>query len=124
MSANSDFRRELNTAYKVKVEGTLENTVKKTALAVDAAVVFATPVDTGRARSNWIPSLNTPDTRTVEPGQKPDAEAAISAYKLADTIYISNSLPYIQRLNEGHSKQAPAGFVDIAVRTGVATVNR
>jgi hypothetical protein len=31
-------------------------------------------------------------------------------------------LPYIGALNDGHSKQAPADFVRIAVMDGLATV--
>lgn len=34
------------------------------------------------------------------------------------TIYISNVLPYAQRLNEGHSKQEPAFFVERAALLG------
>lgn len=34
------------------------------------------------------------------------------------SIYISNSLPYISALNHGHSGQAPAGFVELAVQAG------
>lgn len=121
---SAEFRRQLETAYKVKVEGTLEKDVRRTALAVDRELVLNTPVDTGRARSNWIPSLNVPEVRLVEPGQKPDVAAATASYKLSDIIFISNSLPYIKRLNDGHSKQAPAGFVEASVQAGAAQVNR
>lgn len=37
-------------------------------------------------------------------------------------IYLSNSLPYIGALNDGHSKQAPADFVRLAVMDGLTTV--
>lgn len=120
----SDFRRQLDNAYKVKVEGALEKTVRKVALAVDAQLVLTTPVDTGRARSNWISSLNTPDVRIVEPGTVPNIPGVAEKYTLSDTILITNSLPYIKPLNEGHSKQAPAGFVELAVQAGVDAVNR
>ena len=36
--------------------------------------------------------------------------------KLDDTVYISNNLPYIQRLNDGYSQQAPENFVESAVQ--------
>lgn len=52
-----------------------------------------TPIDTGRARRGW-------QSRNKE---------------------ISNSVPYIRRLENGYSKQAPRGFVNQAVN---ATVNK
>lgn len=111
----TDIDRQLNAAYQKKVVEKLEKTVRAVALFVDAELVTTTPVDTGRARSNWLPTLNTPAAGQVEPGGKPDMGRAIAAYTLADTILITNNLPYIRRLNEGYSKQAPAGFVDIAL---------
>jgi hypothetical protein len=51
-----------------------------------------TPVDEGTARNSW--QLDT--TVPLEP-----------------EVYSTN--PYIGRLNDGHSKQSPAGFVDAIV---------
>lgn len=55
-----------------------------------------TPVDTGRAKSQWKRyrdvNIGRGETQTV----------------------IANQVPYIQRLNEGSSKQAPNGIVDPA----------
>lgn len=51
-----------------------------------------TPVDTGKARQGW--QLDT----SVRLDPK-----------------ITNDVPYIARLNDGHSKQAPAGFIDAIV---------
>lgn len=116
------FKTDLDNAYKNKVIGTIEKKVRAVALIVDSELAITTPIDTGRARANWLPSLNTPDTRKVEPGQKADINAAINAYKIADTILISNNLPYIRRLNDGYSKQAPAGFVDAAIAKGARAV--
>ena len=55
-----------------------------------------TPVDTGRARSQWR------RYKDVNIGRGETQEV------------ISNSVPYIQRLDEGYSKQAPAGIVNPA----------
>jgi len=92
---------------------------QRVALDIDQRLVLATPVDTGRARSNWLASLGTP--RTDEVGTR-DAQSAISEAagvidQAADfpVIYLSNNLPYIQRLNDGSSKQAPAAFVQTAI---------
>lgn len=114
----TSFQAQLDSAYKKKVLGTLDKAVRAVALTVDAELVRTTPVDTGRARSNWLPSLNVPDTRIVEPGKKPELSTALSTFKLSDTILLTNNLPYIRRLNDGSSKQAPAGFVDSALAKG------
>lgn len=111
------------------------NKVKKlTALAVDQALVLGTPVDTGTARSNWIVSLDVPNENTrdayvplIDGDQSETANAkeaiaqgkgAISQAKPEQAIYLTNNLGYIVALNEGHSAQAPAGFVEEAVDAG------
>lgn len=88
-----------------------------------------TPVDTGWARSNWLVRLKEPPTSPV--GTRPkekglpgvdegaaDASIAefVSGYVInAGDVYISNLVPYIARLNDGSSKQAPQGFVERAI---------
>lgn len=117
------LKDQLDAAYKRKVEENLEKTVRATALAVMTNIVSNTPVDTGRARNNWNADINTVDasiTEEVNPNTTGTEKitAALVSYKLSDTINISNNLPYIRRLNEGHSKQAPANFVEKAVMVG------
>jgi len=109
-----------------------DRTVRKVALAVDATVVLATPVDTGRARANWQVELGGPASGEVgRAGERfssttPIAQgaAAIALYKGGPnaSIHITNNLPYIGRLNDGHSAQAPAGFVEQAVLRGADAV--
>lgn len=122
MSDFNRFSRQLDQAFQDKVLGTLSQTVRKVALTVDRELVLKTPVDTGRARSNWIPSLEAPSVRLVGPGQKPDIDGDLAQYTVDKTIFITNNLPYIRRLNEGHSDQAPAGFVDDAIQKGKNSV--
>lgn len=129
-------RRIRNVA--VKVEAGVERTIRKCALAIDQAIVMATPVDTGRARANWIVSISSPTGR-INPAS-PEGEAgssgaanaqaalnqaaeAIGKYKLSDgSIFIQNNLPYIKRLNEGWSAQAPEGLVERGVQAGVNAI--
>ncbi len=127
---------------KMKVTGKLveENggkLLRKVAVAVDAAVVLATPVDTGRARSNWQVEIGSAPEGVLppfHPGAEgstsgPNAQAALAAARRViegavpgDTIHITNNLDYIGRLNDGWSAQAPAGFVEEAVQHGVQQV--
>lgn len=119
-----------------RVEENADALVRKVAVAVDTAVVLATPVDTGRARANWQveigDALNDQEGPPYVPGEggssgSANAMAAIEAgknvikqYKGGSEIHIYNNLSYIQKLNDGHSAQAPAGFVEAAVLAGVA----
>ena len=116
--------------------------VRKAALACDQALVLATPVDTGRARSNWIVSLGTDTNSVIEPydpltpgtdpgklGESGNAQAAlaqgqaeIAQRKPGQAIHITNNVDYIGRLNEGSSAQAPVMFVQAAIRSGVEAV--
>lgn len=120
-----------------KVQHNSDALVRKVAIAIDSAVVLATPVDTGRARSNWQVEINAPAAGAIDahyPGkegstQGQNAQKAldlgrekIDEYKTGSTIHITNNLPYIGRLNDGYSAQAPVGFVESAVLVGVATI--
>lgn len=93
---------------------------------------YGTPVDTGWARANWVPRVGSPPQGTV--GTREQAEngvvnagaAEIELARIATTysfrrgrIYITNNVPYIVRLNEGSSRQAPRGFVQNAIAKAV-----
>lgn len=97
--------------------------VRRAAIAADQAVVLATPVDTGRARANWTVSFGRPQfrqTKQVDPGGGITIGAAINkigGYTIgAGGIYITNSLPYIARLEDGYSRQAPGGMTKFAIQ--------
>lgn len=115
----TSFRQQLNNAYDRKVVKRLEKQVRAVALIIDAQLVDRTPIDTGRAQSNWLPSLNIPEVRIVEPGQKVSITPVLRSFNIEDTIYISNNLLYIKKLNSGSSIQAPdGGFVEDAIQVG------
>ncbi len=52
------------------------------------------------------------------------AEKVIETFDIKKNaeIHVTNNLSYIGALNDGHSKQAPADFVRLAVMDGLATV--
>lgn len=98
---------------------------KRLALRVVQVVVVATPVKTGRARGNWIMTEESPntavfDTKFDPSGQQTitDAAQVVKAAKeyLGLEFHLANNLPYIEPLNNGHSAQAPAGFVEKSVQ--------
>lgn len=93
-------------------------------------VIPNTPVDTGQARSNWNVGIGGPDysTRPTEGRSGSNAlQRGVRKAKSAKNgqgIHISNGLPYINRLNNGWSKQAPAGFVERAYSAAKALLPR
>ncbi len=104
--------------------------VKEVARKAVEELISITPVDTGRAVSNWRVGLNYQPRGEIEPfarGEKgstahANRSAALSAAlshvnsrTTGQTIYIVNNLRYITFLNQGWSDQAPAGYVDRAV---------
>lgn len=85
-----------------------------------------TPVDTGFARSNWIAEVGSPPEApegSKESVQATGIQVGLTNYtNLRGPIFISNPTLYINRLNEGWSDQAPAGFVQVAVRRAINEV--
>lgn len=125
-----------NATLKRFIRGCQENAltvVKLAAFKVHDDIVVRTPVDTGRCAASW----------TVVPGRVPSEEVAPEIPKLGpakertaarraaksfsrsvmqsakagqDTVWtIANNLPYVEALENGHSKQAPAGMVKLAL---------
>lgn len=120
-----------------ELEKNANRTVRKVALAADQAIVVATPVDTGQARSNWLVSLLSPRADTIPPyvagmGGSTGAQNVIAAQaqgasvigtrQPGQDVWISNNLPYIGRLNNGFSAQAPANFVQAAAAEAASVV--
>jgi hypothetical protein len=105
--------------------------VRQIALAVTIVVVKKTPVDTGRAKGNWQAQLATPAAGVLPAPSTPGAgeqaaiqraQAVAAAYKGGVDVNITNNLVYIVPLNEGHSDQAPIGFVEAACAEAVRKV--
>lgn len=121
MSNLSRFSADLDRAFEEKVQGKVIAVQKKVALEALRRVIFKTPVDTGRARGNWQVSLGVRDDGVLEvtdPSGQPTIDKGtrpITDLNRFDIIYIQNNLPYIQRLEDGYSQQAPAGMVAVTV---------
>ena len=81
-------------AFKQAAEQQVLEVTQKITLDVHANVVRGSPVDKGEFRSAW----------TVEVPQKP-----------FDNGRVENTTPYGPALAQGHSDQAPDGWIDNAV---------
>jgi hypothetical protein len=70
----------------------LKTLVRAATLESDRRLKLASPVDTGRFRSSW----------------------QIEQQEFSGSV--SNNLPYAERLANGWSKQAPAGWIDATAK--------
>lgn len=90
--------------------------VRGASLAVERRIKIEMPVDTGRARASW--AHWTPGD-IVSPS--PDSGADDAIWEVSGdglTITQGTNVEYVELLNDGHSKQAPSGFIDKAVDVG------
>lgn len=142
MGTLRDFSIRVNKIAAALPQGA--NKIKrKVAFAILQPVVMGTPVGNitlwseqsrrrarpgyvgGRARANWFIGLGQADTHTTDAHDKSGratvskGQSAIDGAQPGVAIHITNNLPYIVPLNEGHSHQAPAGFVELAVLKGI-----
>ena len=113
MSSTAVFNLDL-TSFSKKINIGAEEAVRKIAFDVLRGVTKKTPVDTGRARANWnlgYQSINTKITSdtTFKIAQPPKGSGD-------KVIYITNSLPYINALENGSSQKAPKGMVMITLQ--------
>lgn len=106
-----------------ELERLAERTIQAITLDLTSNLIETTPVDTGWARANWIPSVTAPVQDTdgspgnVQTGQQRAGQAQVLGYRLANgRTFVTNNVPYILRLNDGSSTQAPRGFVEAAIR--------
>jgi hypothetical protein len=120
----TNFSADLDKAYKKKVLGSLEAGMRKAAITIQTELTTTTPVDTGRAKGNWLPSVNTPNKSKggVVSDVSHSIRDRVANIKFSDTIYINNNLPYIIPLNGGSSEQRAAGFVERAIQIGKASI--
>ena len=126
-----EFAQRINLRAK-EFAANAETAVRRAALAADTEAVLRTPVDTGRAKGNWIVAVGAPNLSPKAVGGPQaanaaleQARAAISGWKLGHgTIYITNNLAYIVPLDNGWSAQAPAGMSQFAVQAARAELKK
>tara|TARA_R110002153_G_scaffold112409_3_gene254463 strand:- start:566 stop:1003 length:438 start_codon:yes stop_codon:yes gene_type:complete len=127
--------------FEAKTNRKLTQLGRKVALELFKRVIYKTPVDTGRARANWQVTIGAQASGTIAiddtngGATMSKATAASAGFKAGDTIYLTNNLPYIRKLEEGgypdgpktvggFSRQAPAGMVALTVQEFAQVVNQ
>ena len=130
MASPEVFARRIQRRARQVETGALDS-LRATALMINQTVIFATPIDTGRAKANCQVGIDVPVTNEIDE-EDPGGGAATIARNAAvirlvprgHTIILSNNVPYIHKLNEGSSSQAPAMFVEIAIADAVIAVKK
>lgn len=118
------FNKKISKFNK-KTEKAIESIVKGTFLSLASKIIVRTPVDTGRARGNWQTSINSKPSGEVNDSESEAINKASRVkFKIGDSLYLINNLPYIQALEDGHSKQTPVGMVKITVAEYQEVVNQ
>lgn len=117
-----------------RVDKNSARAVKRATRALAFALIEDTPADVGTAKSNWLVKSGSYASGTVAahvPGKKGStaganenaakarAEADINARARGEALAVTNNLKYIGILNDGHSAQAPAGFIEAAMMRAV-----
>lgn len=128
MSFSDDIAR-----FTKKTGSNTDVVVRKTVFDIGRRLVERTPVGDadywkspppkgyvgGHARANWSHSEG---TRIVQELPEIDASGQASIDRIQKTVsvraagkvhYIQNSVPYIERLEDGYSRQAPSGMVAV-----------
>lgn len=115
MTFTAQLKRFATKAKKKPVEAQ-----RKIFIELSSRIIQRTPVDTGRARANWNAAIGGADTSitdaTDQSGSKAISDATVTAVSngKGQTLYLTNSLPYIQRLEDGWSQQAAQGMVKLS----------
>lgn len=113
MSFSEDIAR-----HNKKALDAVEKIRKATILDLFGNVILMSPVDTGMFRGNWRTATGSPNGQNIDKVRSPaqvELEIKLNIGVLGNVTFFSNSLPYALPLENGSSKQAPAGMVAIQV---------
>ena len=108
MSVETNFRNITGASKELTAEvlKQADQILQVKSLQAFGGIKKATPVDTGRARNSWT------------------FAASARKGKIPAVFTISNNVPYIEKLNQGSSKQAGSMFIQQTIQkyTGVVPV--
>ena len=108
------------SAFAGVVDDLVAQRVRIIAFKMLNEIVLRSPVDTGRFRGNNIVSVGAPvlaGTLNLDPSGAATIQAgarALTGLEPFTVVYIQNNLPYAERLEDGHSKQAPGGVYGVS----------
>jgi hypothetical protein len=127
----------LCNALPDRIEAGANQLAKGVVICMASDLIEHTPVDVTTAVSNWQASLNAPvmfELPAIVPGHHGSTAGPSRAEALAhvtrvveekqpgEVIYLSNLVSHLVYLNQGSSRQEPAGFFERAIVVGEAYV--
>jgi hypothetical protein len=121
--------KESNKLSK-KLRKAINGVSRKLVLDTNRRLAEDTPVDTTFARSGWIPSTGSP-TKSL-PGTRDNVQQDAATSGVAQIqhwdlfkgpAFITNNVPYINRLNAGTSDQAPPGYVQNSIEKSISALS-
>lgn len=111
----------------------VEEGAKHTMDVVQETCITFCPVKTGRARNGFKVSDGIPNQ---SPPQMEGPFDMTGQYRIIENrkvleanknpepnFYLTNTVPYVPKLNEGSSAQAPAGFIEMSFAEGIRAAN-
>lgn len=133
------FKKGLLEVANKKVPDRVKEVQSDLAGHVYSGVVLRTPVLTGHARHNWMPTLKNPWLQEIEgvfggdtTGDPFTATEIVKMKRIqrelkdlpvGQTVWIANSVPYIERLENGWSNKSPEGMAEVTVNSILEDVN-
>jgi hypothetical protein len=123
------YSNVISISIRKDIKDVVEQTQKNLGIKILIPLIIQTPVDTGRAKANWIvtQNLSTDDVidapssaGTAQTSALVEGTKEIQKTTAYSRTFIQNNLPYINALNDGHSQQAPSKYVDIIVEKAIA----
>lgn len=116
--SNSKFKTDF-AKILAKAGAKAELVTRRAAVELQSMMIERSAVDTGRFKSNWqagLGAVNIDTSATAGSDSKGRTISVLEGWKPGQTIFLSNSLPYAKRLENGWSQQAPYGIVRLSVQ--------
>jgi hypothetical protein len=130
MPFNHRYKTRYGASVAVALKRDEEKAYRKLLNALAKEIIKSTPVDTGLAAGHWKFGLSLPSVmlRADKSGPKNPRRRPIKvdrakvkrAIEMKRPVFLYNRLPYIKRLADGWSKQAPPGWIVAAVQRVLA----
>ena len=138
MSGNTKAFREQLGKFSKTVRTKHAALVTRVARAAHETAFQMTPIDTSRAMSGWVSQVDVPfmGEPVYTPGSRGSTLGEAVAlnminindtaaqYKFGQDWIIRNNVPYIELLEAGHSRQAPAGMMSFALQAARRAAKR
>lgn len=97
-----------------RANGHVDDRIRAATIGIFKGIRKDTPVDTGNARNNWQCTIGAPFVGEDASGSDEQILRTIPR-RAGSVVYLTNNVPYIQKLEYGYSTKAPNGMVRINV---------